>query len=269
MIEPATVRRRKVAEVVRRLQEASLSRPKFDAPVPEGRKAVRLARGPAAEPIVAFPAPLALCGPQQYAKFAPRFRGVRDLHVLTMPGFVGREALPADLDVAVEDQLRAIERASGASPPVLAGYSTGGTFAFGMAAQLEQRGLPVAAVVLLDAYPTRDDTPLTGQIEALALKLFEDPEFRVYLNDTRLSAMGWYTRVVLDWPLEPVAAPALLVRSEEPMQGVSRDDDWQATWPFRHDVVEVPGDHYEMIDEKADTTADAIETWLSATLPAR
>jgi hypothetical protein len=82
-----------------------------------------------------------------------------------------------------------------------------------------------------------------------------------------LTAMGWYTRLVMDWELGSVSAPTLLVRPTQPMPGVSADGEWQTVWPFEHDSVDVPGDHYTMMEEYADTTAEAVEQWLTARLP--
>jgi rifamycin polyketide synthase module 1/2/3 len=33
-------------------------------------------------------------------------------------------------------------------------------------------------------------------------------------------------------------------------------------WPLPHDTAGVPGDHYSMIHHDADTTAEAIRTWI-------
>lgn len=256
-----------VEQLLARLQSAATSRATFAEPAAQARKAVRLARGPAAHKLIAFPAPLALCGPQQYARLAQTFRGVRDTLVLTIPGFVGTERVPATLSVAIDDQAQAIMRAADGATPILAGYSTGGTLAYGMAAHLASIGVPVGAVVLLDAYPTGEQTPVTEQLAAVILRLFRNPQWSGYLNDTRLSAMGWYTRLVMEWKLTAVSAPTLLVRPTSPMPGVAGDGAWQAVWPFKHDCLDVPGDHYTMMEEHADSTAAAVEQWLNA-LPA-
>jgi pimaricinolide synthase PimS1 len=257
-------------EFMSKLRTESHFRSKFSQPATaaEARRAVRLSSGPAEQRILAFPAPLALCGPQQYTKLGRAFRDVRDVMVLTIPGFVGKEELPADLPVALEDHAVAIQRANegSAAPPVLMGYSSGGKFAHGLAAHLERTGRPVAAVVLLDSYPV-DGTLPSPQVEGVLLTLLNSPEWRVYLNDTRLTAMGWYVELALTWPLEPIEAPILLVRAEEPMAGALQDEgDWRPKWPVEHDLVDVPGDHYSMLQENADSTMEAVEKWLLATL---
>ena len=182
-----------------------------------------------------------------------------------MPGFIGNERLPATLDVAIRDHAVAIQQASGDSPPVLVGYSSGGVFAYGLAGYLESIGAPVAAVVLLDAYPPRG-SDATDQVEGLMLKLLNSPEWRPFLNDTRLTAMGWYTEWVMGWDLKAIDAPTLLVAAEEPMTEAVGEAGWQPEWPFRHDTVEVGGDHFTMLQDQADNVASEVGNWLGRVL---
>jgi thioesterase domain-containing protein len=256
-----------VAEFMYRLRDASKARATFAQPLTgdAARRATRLCKGEAPEKLVCFPAPLALCGPQQYVKLARQFAGSRELAVLTMPGFIGKEALPATLAVAIEDQAAAIARASADAPPILVGYSSGGVFAYGLAAHLESLGRPVAAVVLLDAYPPTGSAA-TDQVEGLMLRLLDSPEWRPFLNDTRLTAMGWYTEWVMSWPLRPIAAPTLMLAAEQPMTDGLEGSAWQPVWPFEHDLIEVPGDHFSMLQEHADLVAAQVAAWLDGVL---
>jgi thioesterase domain-containing protein len=250
-----------------RLREASRSRATFDVPAGgrDARRVCRLSRGEASEKLICLPAPLALCGPQQFVKFARHFRSVRDVSVLTIPGFVGKERLPATPDVAIQDQAAAIQHTSGRSPSVLVGYSSGGVFAYGLAGYLERIGMPVAAVVLLDSYPP-GGSGATDQVEGLMLTLLNSPEWRPYLNDTRLTAMAWYTEWMMSWELRAVDAPTLLVTASKPMSDHVSGDGWQPIWPFRHDTIEVAGDHFTMLQDHADVAAESVEDWLDSVL---
>jgi len=120
-------------------------------------------------------------------------------------------------------------------------------------------GAPVAAVVLIDAYSFQDGR----DADVLLRRMFEDKELRRYLNNTRMTAMSWYTSLFTDWELAEVLAPTLLVQPKELMPGMQRDGDWKSTWPYPHDIVEVPGDHWTMMMEDAGSTAEAIERWIS------
>lgn len=247
------------------LRDAARSRETFDRPAIDGRgrRACRLSKGDDRRgKLICFPAPLALCGPQQFARFAKPFRGSREVSVLTMPGFVGKEALPISLDVAIEDHVAAIQRVVDESgPPVLAGYSSGGVFAYGVAGHLESIGKPVRAVILLDSYPP-GPAGVSDQGEAMMVKLLTSPEFRPLLNDTRLTAMAQYTEWVMNWELAEVQAPTLAVVAAKPLFEVVGDTAWQPSWPFDREIVEIDSDHFDLMQEHAVEAAGAVERWL-------
>jgi thioesterase domain-containing protein len=255
-------------DYLRRVMRSARPRPTFDSPLPttQAPQAVRLAAGPADIAIVGIPSTVALCGPHQYMDFAKSFRDVRDLFALGVPGFAGREPLPANLDVALEAQAEAVRRCSGDAPVVLAGYSAGGTFAYGVAGRLEELGAPVAGVTLIDAYSFQTLRSHTSHTDALLRRMFEEPELRVYLNATRLTAMAWYARLFMDWELREISAPTLLLRPAQPMPGMSLDGDWRSEWEHPHDAVEVPGDHWTMMTAQAASTASAVERWMTDVL---
>jgi thioesterase domain-containing protein len=230
------------------------------------RRPVRLSTGFAPEALVCFPALLALCGPQQFARLSKGFRGLREMLVPHVPGFLAEERLPASMDVAIAYQISAIEAAVGRDRPlILAGYSTGGAFAYLLAHQLEATGRRVSAVVLLDTYPPAPGGLSTEQMSAIVRHLRSNREWRDYLNETRLTAMGWYTGALAAVDLRPVEAPTLLLRASQPMAAVDCDD-WEAWWPFPHETRDAPGDHYSMMQLHAATAAQTVESWLGLEL---
>jgi pimeloyl-ACP methyl ester carboxylesterase len=258
----------RVASFLEKIQRDSRSRSTFDLGAARefARRPVRLSTGFAPEKLVCVPAMLALCGPHQFVRFGEGFRGIRETLVLHIPGFVGDEKLPANWNVAIAYQLSAVEEAIGRdSPLVLAGYSTGGVFAYALASHLEATGRQVSAVVLLDTYPPRPGDNAAEQVGAVVQHLLRNPEWRHYLNETRLTAMGWYTRVVAAVDLRPVVAPTLLIRARQPMATVDGDD-WQAAWPFAHETSDVPGDHYSFLQLHGRIAAQAVESWLALRL---
>jgi len=238
-------------------------------------RVVRLAQGPRRPGILGFPATAPPSGPHQYVQFAKTFRTVRDVSAISVPGFIGQERVPATIRVAVEVEAEAVRRHLDGASVVLAGYSSGGTLAYGVAHHLENSGVPVAGVVLFDAYPFRVDqrdvadgrllTTTQAQEDAFFRTMVEDPELRRYFTPTRLSATAWYGSLLRSWKLAEVKAPTLLVRPEEAMPGVPPASEWKATWPFPHSTVDVPGNHWTMMLAHADSTAEAVEQWLSST----
>jgi len=256
------------AGFLEQIERDSRSRPTFDllGARDVARRPVRLSTGSAPETLICIPALLALCGPHQFARFSQAFRGIRDVLVPHVPGFLAEERLPASLDVAIAYQMSAVEAAIGPdSAPILAGYSTGGAFAYALANQLEATGRQVGAVVLLDTYPPGPGGDSTEQVSAIVQHLLSNREWRHYLNETRLTAMGWYIRALGAVDLRPVKAPTLLLRARQPMAAVDGDD-WQAWWPFPHGTRDAPGDHYSMMQLHARTAAQAVESWLRLTL---
>jgi thioesterase domain-containing protein len=162
--------------------------------------------------------------------------------------------------------MRAVEAAIGPDNPlILAGYSSGGTFAYGLASQLEARGRQVSAVVLLDTYAPRPYGVSNNQVAAVVQHLLINREWRHYLNETRLTAMGWYLRVIAELDLRPVMAPTLLLRARHPM-ATGDGDGWRASWPFPHETSDVAGDHYSMMQLHARTAAQTVESWLGLRL---
>lgn len=257
-----------VAEFLDTIERGSRSRPTFELSDARdfARRPVRLSTGPARETLICFPALLALCGPHQFARFSQGFRGVREVLVPHIAGFLAEEHLPASIDVAIDHQMTALEDAIGPdAPAVLAGYSTGGAFAYVLAGRLEAAGRRVDAVVLLDTYPPGPGGIPAEQEEAIVQRLLNNREWQQYLNETRLTAMGSYIRALRTVDLRPVKAPTLLLRASQPMDA-GADDDWRAWWPFPHDTSDVLGDHYSILQLHARTAAQAVESWLQITL---
>ncbi|MBC2879843.1 MULTISPECIES: type I polyketide synthase [Streptomyces] len=272
----AAVREGKMAAGTALLNAAADLRPSFrTAAEARGvREPVTLARGSRGPALICFPSPMALAGPQQYARLAAHFRGVRDVHVVTSPGFAAGEPLPASVDAAVDHFAHSVRELAGDEPFVLVGYSSGGQFAHATAGRLEAGGTRPAAIVLLDTYlPTdgADDDAGTGG-DALWAGMLDgmlerEDAFGTFTAD-RLSAMGRYSLFITRCAPGPVAAPVLFVRPTEPFPGQAEagegEADWRSSWPAAHTLREVPGNHFTLLEGASDTTAEAVEAWVAA-----
>ena len=235
-----------------------------DLPVP-----VRLAQGPRLPRLFCFASPMAMGGVHQYARLASHFRGVREVSALPMPGFAAQDRLPETADAVVEVFGRSVQEAAGDDPFVLLGYSAGGIFAHGVASWLESAGRPPAAVVLLDSYRADGGADLDGDFWISMVEgLFAREEVFGRFNSARLSAMGRYARLVGEVKPVDIAAPVLFVRPEKSLTAGDADggagpDDWRASWDTADTVLEVPGDHFGIVESRADLTAAAVEEWLT------
>ncbi|MEB3963033.1 thioesterase domain-containing protein, partial [Streptomyces kunmingensis] len=252
------------------LQSVARLRPTFGAAaeVPASPTSVRLAKG--AEPVhlVCFSSQVALAGVHQYARFASAFRDVRDVTALAVPGFAAGEPLPATEDALLDLLARMVREQVGDAPCALLGSSSGGVLAYATAARLAEEGRPPAGVVLLDTYVPGDDS--LGQFEDQLLGgMFEREEGFARMDAARLSAMSWYFNLLGGWRPAPITPPVLLVRAGRPMPGGEQlaPGQWQTGWREADQVVDVPGNHFTMMEDLAGATAEAVDTWLRARPP--
>jgi hypothetical protein len=92
--------------------------------------------------------------------------------------------------------------------------------------------------------------------------------YRMIWSDASLTSMGGYGIVLSPWQPDPLAARTLCVRAAEPLAGTIIDPsgrlDWRPSWPLPHEVTDVPGDHFTVLESHADTTAAAVRTWLAS-----
>ncbi|MEU0943117.1 type I polyketide synthase [Streptomyces canus] len=200
---------------------------------------------------------------------AQRFDGERDVYLLEHPGFGARRAVPDSMETLARAHADAVREIARGGPVVLVGYCAGGVIAHEVARRMATAGEPPAGVVLVDSHA---GLLRRGDARALALMaagaaLPEDvvAEF----DDSLLIAGGGYARVLEGWQPEqdpgipPV--PTLLLRGR-PTAEMRRSDpggDWLPHWPLPHDTADVPGDHYSVVHQDADSTAAAIRAWLT------
>ncbi|MFE2180947.1 type I polyketide synthase [Streptomyces sp. NPDC059455] len=254
-------------EIFDLLHATAALRPRFSAtsdleklPTP-----VRLSKGPAEQHMFCFSSCLAVAGIHQYARFAASLRGRRDVSALALPGFGRGEPLPETADAVVAAQAEAVAKAADGQPIVLLGSSAGGWFAHAAAGHLERMGVRPTAVVLVDTY-----VPKSSILNQFGLSLMDGMTERegvfVTMDDARLSAMGWYLNLFGSWDPEPIETPTLLVRALEPLSTGSLKleelPDWRSFWELPHDIVDVRGNHFTMMEDHSLPTAQAIEDWL-------
>ncbi|MGP9017960.1 type I polyketide synthase [Streptomyces sp. BR1] len=248
------------------LMQASRFRPSF-ASSAELRKApglVRLARGEGGPALVCFSSILSISGPHQYARFASAFRGRRDVWALGAPGFLRGEQLPSTTEAVIEAQAEAVLRQADGAPFVLLGHSSGGMLAHAVAGKLESAGVSPEALVMIDIY-SHDDDAIVGIQPGLSQGMDERQDTYVPVDDNRLLAMAAYFRLFGGWKPRTISTPTLLVRAGEQFFDWTRatDGDWRSYWDLEHTALDVPGNHFTMMEEHAPTTAGAVEEWLA------
>ncbi len=226
-------------------------RPTFTGPEDLAAPAaiLQLAEGGDAPPLLCCCTMSLLSGPHEYARLAAGFRGLRDVYALPNPGFAAGEDLPADLDALLRVHVDTVLRTVGDGPFLLAGHSGGAIVANVLAEALERAGHPAAGVVLMDAYPT--DSEVLGQwIPHLLDGMIDRDSAYTPMDDQRTTAWAGYIPFFAHWRPAPVQAPTLLVRAGEPLGEWTGDGDWRASWPYPHEVLDAPGDHFTMVAER-------------------
>ncbi|MER8073316.1 acyltransferase domain-containing protein [Streptomyces sp. NPDC094034] len=257
----------RTAEGTRLLMAASRLLPEFGGrdEVASWPAPVRLAPEGELPGVLAFPSLGAVSGPHEYLGLASALHGTRGLAVLPHPGFTGGEGpLPRTWRSLVEAQAQAVLEASGGTPAILLGHSSGGWVAHAVARELAAQGAPPSAVVLLDTYARTEDGHSLSVLTGRLLDLAGDGE-NAFLApaDAGLLAMGGYLRVFAEWTPEPAAAPTLLLRATAP--GGGQPADRRTTpggWEHVDRELPVPGDHFSLLGADAATTAAALDGWL-------
>ncbi|QMU77007.1 acyltransferase domain-containing protein [Streptacidiphilus sp. PB12-B1b] len=232
---------------------------------------IQLATGARETAVVCFPALSAISGPHEYARFGHAFQGERDVFVLPSPGWEPGDHLPDDLDAFLTLHTETVLDVVGHDRPfVVVGRSMGGCVAHAVAARLEEQGRAVSGLALIDAYPI-DSAVREGMGEwwltaMLTGMLDRIEQYDMVWSDASLTAMGGYNTVFDGWQPKPVDAPILAVRADTPLRGTVVDPtgrhDWRAYWPLPHEAVDVPGDHFTLLEQHTPTTADAVRQWI-------
>ncbi|SDT81656.1 Acyl transferase domain-containing protein [Streptomyces sp. TLI_053] len=234
-------------------------------------KPIRLASGDGGLAVVAFPALSAISGPHEYARLGHAFEGERDVFVVPSPGWDPSELLPDDLDTYLAMQTEAVlELLDEDRPFVVVGRSMGGCVAHAVTERLEARGRSVAGLVLVDSYPI-DAAAREGMGEwwlhsMLGGMIDRIEQYDMVWSDASLTAMGGYNNVFAGWQPGPVAAPVLALRADTPLRGMVVDsterEDWRAYWPVPHEVQDITGDHFTVLEHHTPSTADAVRRWI-------
>ena len=244
-------------------------RPTFDSLFELGAvpKPVRLSTGSTAPALVCVTSILGKSDPSQYARLARACQGHRDVWALCQPGFRRGELLPTSLDALLEVHIATVRRYLTYAPVILIGQSASGLIANALASGLEAAGVAPAGVVLLDTYPPEKYDVLLRMGDAGADELAQRLERLDDPSDGLVDQWGdaWVTAMVryyeFEYTAQPTAAPTLLLRAQEGRP--NWPDDWRSEWYFEHDTIDVPGNHFTMMEDHVNSTAAAIETWLS------
>ncbi|MFC8100179.1 SDR family NAD(P)-dependent oxidoreductase [Streptomyces sp. NPDC057363] len=255
----------RVGDAVDALSAVAALRPVFTTASRRPTRPVRLAKGHEDGPLlIALAGTAAVSGPAEFAALAAALDGRRTVLALPQPGFRAGEPLPDSLTALCAAHADALAEHTGGRPYVLIGHSAGANLAHALTGHLESEGRAgPAGLVLADIY-TPADPGAMGVWRDVMLRWATDRAV-VPLDDTRLTAMGAYHRLLQDWRPRPTRAPVLHLRAGLPMAPwTDPDRDWRSVWHDAHTTADVPGNHFTMMTEHAPDTARAIDAWTGA-----
>ncbi|MFG2533333.1 SDR family NAD(P)-dependent oxidoreductase [Streptomyces sp. NPDC048516] len=242
------------------LTEMSRFRPAFHTGVES--KAVRLSEGGRGPALICLPSMLAVSGPHQYARLAAPFRGERDVWALPLPGFNRDEQVPATQQAVLETLAAGLAEARLTEPFVLLGHSTGGILAHALAAHLQAQGAGPAGVVLADVLDLSEGDGRDAIAPALLSAILERNNVHVPVDDTRLTAMGAYLRLFQGWKPTVLDTPTMFLRASESVVDEADGGRWRTSWPLDHVALDVPGNHFTMLEQHSEIAAGLVEDWL-------
>ncbi|MEU0537599.1 SDR family NAD(P)-dependent oxidoreductase [Amycolatopsis tolypomycina] len=252
----------RAAEVMRLVQGLAGFREQFTGAPERTPPLVPVTRGPASPALVCVPSFAGTADAREFARFGGGFRGLRPVSALPVPGFAPGEPLAATPDALLAAYADTVRKSLNGAPFALAGYSSGGLVAHALAARLADLGTVPAAVVLIDTFTPESAGVPDDVLAALPGAVLEGGA-DVPGGDAWLTALAHY--YAFDWRgLPRLDVPALLVRAADPVPG-STVDGTGSPWEFSRVVttLTVPGDHFTMMREHAESTARAVEWWLA------
>jgi acyl transferase domain-containing protein/surfactin synthase thioesterase subunit/acyl carrier protein len=248
-------------EVVSLLMGASKFLATFDAPdaLSEPLRMASIARGQELPELICIPSIVNQLGPHQFLRIAGALEGKSNVSAVSLPGLDGHDRLPASLTVAADAIAAAVMRTVADRPYALLGYSTGGDIAHAVAQTLEHDGVAPVGFVWLDTYLIDHAEPPQLFSAMMRLLLEENRGAAEPLEDRQVLAMGAYMRMLDEGVEGTIEAPSLLIRADERLGGDMRDRMSRAA----DETIEVVGDHFTIVEEHAESTAMAIDAWLS------
>ncbi|MFI6609936.1 thioesterase domain-containing protein, partial [Streptomyces sp. NPDC050507] len=233
--------------------------------------AVRLADASEGPHLICLSTPMATGGVHQHARLVSHFGGRHKISALPVPGFLAGESLPTSSDAAVQALARSVLDTADGKPFVLLGYSSGGTLAYATAGHLEREcGVRPAGVILLDTFKVHDGGSDGVPLDGLALGMFDKEAVFGRFDSSRLSAMGRWVELVPQLPLTPVEAPVLFVQCTQSF--VPDGDDASPDllsgraepWEAAHTLRTVRANHFTLVEDRAEQTAQVIDEWLAS-----
>ncbi|HSS04667.1 MAG TPA: alpha/beta fold hydrolase, partial [Solirubrobacterales bacterium] len=254
----------RAAEIAPLLAQASEFHPSFRSldEFDEPPLGTQISTGGALPRLICIPSFVVGGGPHQFVRIARALEGRRGVTALSLPGFRRGGPLPASWGLAVDVLARSVLEVVAGDPFVLVGYSSGGVLAHSLTAKLESEGAAPQGLVMIDLDLDLPSEEGMGEIFSNIMgRLFEMDHEAIAIDDDHLIKMGAYIRLLSEWQRVSLDSPELMLRASEALRTGPARNGGSAEWPSG-DTVEIAGDHFALVADSAEATAEAIEAWL-------
>ncbi|MCV7074642.1 SDR family NAD(P)-dependent oxidoreductase [Mycobacterium szulgai] len=262
----------KMSEGMHLLRAASRLRPVFGPECDTSilPTAARLTDGPELPHLVFICTSVFTSGVYVYARIASAFESLRPVSAVPLCGFSAGEPLPNSPEAAVESLARVVMELVGDEPFVLAGYSSGGNFAYALGDYFENKeNVRVAGVALLDTYSIEDSELLLSTSSDLFYAMYERTREWGLYNATRLTAMAGWSEVIPRLYKGPLKADVLFMQCTKPYLKVRSESGSleyaiATPWTPLQTVRTVPEHHESVVFEGAELVAQILEEWIAS-----
>ncbi|MGV0771741.1 beta-ketoacyl synthase N-terminal-like domain-containing protein [Mycobacterium syngnathidarum] len=221
---------------------------------------IELIDGPTGQPeLMCFPSLAPSSAAYEFSKLSRYLRQRCRMRAVQLPGFTSR-FLPGSRAMVVDPVCASISRDRDPSGIVLVGFSSGGLIAHSVAAQLEEAGAPVRALILLDTHPMHG-----GPYGNIAVRILEradmDESSLVPIDDARLTASIRYMDLFSNWKPTRLSTPTIVLAPRHLERVHTEWTDW-ATF------IGLDCNHFDLLDSHAAESAESIDRWLSTAVGA-
>jgi acyl transferase domain-containing protein/NADP-dependent 3-hydroxy acid dehydrogenase YdfG len=260
----------KISEALDLLRAASNLRPTFgsDCPIDILPAPMSFTRGPQRPHLILMCTSTIGSGVHEYARFASAFKDVRPVSAVPLSGFsTAEEPLPCSPKAALEALAHTVIELASDEPFVLAGHSSGGSFAYALADYFEKtRTGDLSGVILLDTFRNSDTQHLLTR-ESFNGMYERDNPLGLY-SATRLTAMvRWLEAMqsLYEGPLEAdvlfmqCATPYFVKLSESGIPEPFLAEPWSSDFTVRT----IAEDHFSVLGEGSGLGAKLIDEWLN------
>ncbi len=210
-------------------------------------------------------------GVHKYLRIASKFKEVRPVSAIPLPGFLQGEALPHSSEAAIELLAHVVTTLADDKPFVLAGYSSGGNVAYALAKHFEDiQNANLSGVALLDTFESEDiaaDSLLRDFVRDITDETAD--EARMYKAGnlvTKFTAAATWTDITRGLYRGPLETDVLFLQCTRPWGLPSESGELEyflaEPWNESQTVRKVPADHRSILREGSGMAAQIIEEWI-------